>query len=283
METLLENHLLQLYPLPSKKVLLKGLYLSHRIHTLGKTGEPFVYANFLSSLDGRIALKDSKSKQPYVPKCLTSLDDFRLFLELAAQADCLITHGGYLRALAEKRLGNILQIGITPETTDLAEWRKKEGLSLQPDIVVASGSLDFTLPRSMKIHHQKCYIATGNSADSKRVTYWEKKGYPVFCAGPDNLVEGKPLIEKLKNIGYKSIYLVAGPQMLATMVRDGQLKRLYHTSSHQLLGGSDFHTLVLGTELGINGHLKLASLLYDPDSAENPGQWFAQFQMLGGG
>ncbi len=278
----MENYLTQLYPLPSKKVPLQGLYLSHRVHTLGKTGNPVVYANFLSSLDGRIALEDSKSKASYVPKCLTSANDFRLFLELAAQADCLITHGGYLRALAEKRLGNILQIGITPETNDLAEWRKKESLSLQPDIVVASGSLDFTLPHSIKTHHQKCYIATGSSANPERIHYWEQKGYSVFRAGPNNLVEGKPLIEKLKNIGYKSIYLIAGPQMLATMVKDGQLTRLYHTSSHQLLGGSDFHTLVSGSELGTNGHLKLASLLYDPDALSHPGQWFAQFDMLRG-
>ena len=125
----MENTLLQLYPLPGQKVSLQGLYLSHRVHTLGKTGNPFVYANFLSSLDGRIALEDSKSKVSYVPKYLTSPNDFRLFLELAAQADCLITHGGYLRALDEKRLGNILQIGTTSETNDLAEWRKKEGLS----------------------------------------------------------------------------------------------------------------------------------------------------------
>jgi len=275
----MESHLLQLYPLPGKKVPLRGLYLSHRINKLGATGNPIVYANFLSSLDGRIALEDSNGEIPYVPKSLTNPNDFRLFLELAAQADCMITHGGYLRALAERRLGNVLQIGTSPETNDLAEWRKKEGLSPQPDIIVASRSLRFTMPQSLKTYNQKCYIATGKTAESKRINNWKRKGYPVFSAGSGDLVEGKPLIEKLKIFGYKSIYLIAGPQMLATMVKDGQLNRLYHTNSHQLLGGRAFHTLISGDELGINERLKLTSLLYDPDSSNHAGQCFAQFQI----
>ena len=60
---------------------------------------------FLSSLDGRIALEDVSQSTTYIPKHLTTASDFRLFMELHAQADCLITHGGYMRALSEGRLG----------------------------------------------------------------------------------------------------------------------------------------------------------------------------------
>lgn len=271
------EHVLQLYPLPGHEVPLHGLYLSHRVHELGKSGSPFVYANFLSSLDGRIALEDSKHDLAYVPKHLTTANDFRLFLELQAQADCLITHGGYLRALVDARLGNILQVGITPESKDLAVWRKTQGLSDQPAIVIASASLDFTIPQSIQNHNQKCYIATGNATDPERVKYWKQKDYPVLVAGNGKLVEGKPLIGKLKDLGYKSICLIAGPQMLDCMVRDGQLMRLYQTITHQLLGGSDFHTILPGPELGEKGNLKLRSLYYDPDSPSGSGQWFAQF------
>lgn len=272
------NHLLQLYPPPSNKVPLKGLYLAHRVHELGKTGSPVVYANFLTSLDGRIALESSESDHPYVPKQLTTTNDFRLFLELAAQADCLITHGGYLRALAKAKLGNILQIDTRPETKDLAEWRKSEGLSVQPDIVIASSSLRFTIPQSIKTHNQKCYIATGNAADTERVNYWRKQGYPVHIAGKGKLVEGKLLIDLLKNLGYKSIYLIAGPAILGTMVMDGQLTRLYQTITHQLLGGEKFHTMIPGPMLGEKGNLKLRSLYYDSHSPDGSGQMFAQFE-----
>lgn len=274
------SQILQLYPQPCREVPLRGLYLSHRLHTLGSQTSPFVYANFLSSLDGRIAIEDDERHIPYVPKVLTSPNDFRLFLELEAQADCLITHGGYLRALADGRLGNILQIGTTPDTQDLADWRVSEGLRPQPDIFVASTSLDFPIPQSIQDHHQKCFIATGSSPDAKKVGYWEQKGYPVFRLGSENFVEGKPLIDKLKQLGYRNANLIAGPQMLDTMLRDGQLARFYQTITHQLLGGEQFHSLLPGRLLGEKGNLKLRSLYYDPDSPPKSGQWFAQFDTI---
>ena len=135
--------ILKLYPPPHAELPLKGLYLQHCVHTLGTPETPFVYANFVMSLDGRIALEETLDAQSYIPDNLTSDSDFRLFLELLAQADCLITHGGYLRALAERRLGNILQIGFSPETKDLLKWRKAQGLNSQPAVVVASESLEF--------------------------------------------------------------------------------------------------------------------------------------------
>jgi len=96
--------LYRLYPPPFEPVALQGLYLKLALHRRGSRETPFVYANFLTSLDGRIALEDATGV-PYLPKSMTTPDDFRLFLELECQADCLITHGGYLRALAHGHLG----------------------------------------------------------------------------------------------------------------------------------------------------------------------------------
>ena len=127
----MSKQLFRLFPPPFEQVSLSGLYLHLALHRHGTPRAPFVYANFLCSLDGRIALEDPQG-QTYLPKALTTPDDFRLFLELAAQADCLITHGGYLRALAEGRLGNILQIGLNEPHRDLARWRIEQGLSPQP-------------------------------------------------------------------------------------------------------------------------------------------------------
>ena len=107
--------LLQLYP-QVRDTPLRGLYLAHGLHELGLPGLPFVYGDFVTSLDGRIALRDPASDESYLPEALTSTSDLRLLLELHAQADCLITHGGYLRAIARKRLDDILQVGIQPAT-----------------------------------------------------------------------------------------------------------------------------------------------------------------------
>lgn len=69
------------------------------MHQVGTTEAPFVYGNFVSSLDGRIALMDTAGGESYLPEALTNPNDLRLFFELEAQADCLITHAGYLRFL----------------------------------------------------------------------------------------------------------------------------------------------------------------------------------------
>ena len=271
---------LQLYPPPHRERALHGLYLRHCLYNLGESGSPFVYANFVSSLDGRIALNASGTGGSYVPETLTTPSDFRLFLELLSQADCLITHGGYLRALSEKRLGNILQIGTTPETDDLSAWRASHGLTPQPAVVVASASLDFPLPDSIKQHAQTIHIATGRAADRQRVRYWKAKGYDVIYAGKGELVEGTPLVSALAGLGYKSVYLVAGPQMLDAMLRDRQLSRLYLTITHQVVGGESFHSLTPGPVLGPAGRLQLLSLYYDASYPAGAGQWFAQFNPL---
>jgi riboflavin biosynthesis pyrimidine reductase len=270
--------LLRLYPEPFQQLPLHGLYLQHSLHTQGNSEQPFVYANFLSSLDGRIAVEDADRGNAHIPAHITTPSDIRLFLELQAQADCLITHGGYMRALSEGRLGNILQVGTQPDSEDLVEWRKNQGLPPQPAVVIASASLEFPLHPSLKAWDQPVYIATGQGADARRVREWQAQGCQVLIAGEAESVQGAALVQELSHLGYHSIYLVAGPQMLDTMLRQRQLSRLYHTITHQLVGGTDFHTMLPGPMLGSEGNLRLLSLHYDADSPQGSGQFFAQFE-----
>jgi len=271
----MQNRLLCLYPQFRENISIEGLYLGHQVHKLGTTEYPFVYANFLSSLDGRIALEDIDQGLSYIPKHLTTASDFRLFMELHAQADCLITHGGYMRALSEERLGNILQI----RQKDLIEWRRKNGLKPQPAVVIASASLNFPFHDSLLEHQQTVYIATGKDADPDRIQYWQDQGHSILVTGEDQMVHGAALIRELTRLGYKSIYLIAGPQMLDTVIREKQLSRLYLTITHQLIGGSDFRTLLTGSVLGSDGNLMLKTLYYEPNSPNGSGQFFLQFDL----
>ncbi len=276
---IMSERILCLYPEPCGEVPLNGLYLQHHLHRLGSRDRPFVYANFLSSLDGRIAVEDSASDNPYIPEHISTQSDLRLFLELQAQADCLITHGGYMRALSEGRLGNVLQVGVQPGAEDLPQWRAAQKLPPQPAIVIASASLDFPLHPSLEEQAQSVYIATGRDADSGRINEWRARGCRILFAGESASVEGEALIKALQEQGLKSIYLVAGPRMLDTMVRQRQLSRLYHTITHQLVGGTDFHTMLPGQMLGAQGRLRLRSLYYDADTPVGAGQFFAQFNV----
>ncbi len=273
----MSKRLWRLYPEPFGEQPLRGLYLEHRLHTLGTADRPFVYANFLSSLDGRIAVEDGARDNAYIPEHISTDSDLRLFLELQAQADCLITHGGYMRALSEGRLGNILQVGVQPGAEDLSQWLEAQGLPAQPAVVIASASLDFPLHPSLEEHSQAVYIATGRGADADRVRAWEARGCRILYTGETTTVEGEALVRALQKLGLVSIYLVAGPQMLDTMVRQRQLSRLYHTITHQLVGGTDFHTMLPGPMLGAEGNLRLRSLYYDSGTPAGAGQFFAQF------
>lgn len=272
--------MLRLYPGPPQEAAVNGAYLAHALHRLGSAARPFVYADFVSSLDGRIALDEPGGGESRLPAALRSANDFRLLLELAAQADGLVTHGGYLRAIAAGRLDDILQVGKQPGTEDLAAWRKANGLSPQPAIAIASASLDFPLPPSLARHGQRVMVATGTGAPADKVAALRAQGCEVFVAGQGRYVEGASLTRELGARGFRSLFLLAGPRMLEAMLRDRMLARLYLTIAHCVLGGAAFHTLVAGPELGPAGQLRLASLHYDAAQPDGAGQWFAQFEAL---
>lgn len=268
--------LIQLFPQSSDKQELKNLYLYKYGWHSANTKQPIVAANFLSSLDGRIAISPDAVSSAELPKSLTSEEDFRLFLELHAQADCLITHGGYMRSLAEQKLGNILQLPNNRDCEDLYNWRALQGLSPYPALVIASSSLDFPIHPSLKEHNQPVYIATGQQADAVKIKKWQDEGYEVLITGKSSKVEGKPLIDALAKKDYKHIYLIAGPKMLHTMVADQQLNRIYLSYSHQLLGGEIFRTKLDGPVLN-SPKLELNSLFYDESSENKHGQFFSSY------
>ena len=140
----------QLFPPSSEKVELKNLYLYKYGWFANNATQPKITANFLTSLDGRISISPNAQNKAELPKNLTSEEDFRLFLELHAQADCLITHGGYMRSLAEGKLGNILQLPETTECDDLYNWRALQGLNPHPTLVIVSASLEFPMHSSLE-------------------------------------------------------------------------------------------------------------------------------------
>ncbi|NJD07916.1 MAG: riboflavin biosynthesis protein RibD, partial [Methylococcaceae bacterium] len=233
-----------------------------------------------SSLDGRIAV-GGREEEMTVPKVMTSANDFRLLQELEAQADCIVVHGAYLRALAAGRLGNVLQIGQRDSGADLAGWRRENGLSPQPAIAIVSASLDFSIPDSIRAFGQTCFIATCADAAPERMAHWRNQGHEVVAAGQSSWVEAAALVQELGRRGFRSVYLGSGPRLLESMVRDGCLDALFHTITHQLLGGESPVTMISGGLLGDAGRLRLRSLYYDPAEPAGAGQFFAHYGLRG--
>lgn len=269
--------LIELYPEPGRSRDVRGTWLAQSIHRLGRPGSPLIYGSFVSSLDGRIALADPATGSLKLPEAIVSPHDFRLLQELMAQAECFVTHGGYLRAIESRALDDILQIGRSRGAEDLLRWRTEQGFEGQPGVVVASTTLDFTVPRSVRDHGQRVTIVTVKTASTERIRKLEDEGFEVIVAGDGGHVQGAAIADLVSNLGYRSAYLVAGPQMLDTMLRQRRLGQLFLTITHQILGGERFGTLTSGSPLGDAGRLELLRLYYDAALPSGVGQWFAQF------
>src|SRR5690242_10250320 len=119
------DEITQLFPQPVQNMPLKGAYLAHDLRQYAeRSGKPFVYSNFVVSIDGRIAIPRNKGKGLRVPPATANDRDWRLYQELAAQADVLISSGRYLREWAEGKAQEILQVD-DPKFADLRRWRQK--------------------------------------------------------------------------------------------------------------------------------------------------------------
>src|SRR5688500_15565152 len=184
--------IIELYPPTGARRALDGAYLAHDLHTLGAPRQPFVYANFVSSLDGRIAVVEADTGESYVLEDLTSGHDWRLFQELQAQADCVVTHGGYLRSLAAGKFPDILQVGLAKQVLDIGTWRSAHGLRRQPAIAIVSRTLDFPVPPSLEQHDQAGHIITAEGTSPDRVELSRDRGSDVVCAGGGALIGGVP-------------------------------------------------------------------------------------------
>ena len=244
----------------------KGIYLRENLHRQGKTNSPLVYANFISSLDGRIAV--FRNRIAKMPESLINNNDLRLFFELLTQADCVITHGAYFRARAAGSLGDIFTL-----CEELDRWRSQQRFA-PLKVVVCSASLDFPPPRD--IATENLVIATGESHDRERAKWWRDQGYRLVVAGSGALVEADLLLEHLRGYRLRSIYLAAGPKLFESMLEKRCLDLLYLTLSHQLIGNDTFHTLIPG---GDTSHCRLRQqhLVLDASRELEHPQWFTKF------
>jgi len=266
---------LRLYPAPDKQFQLQGLYLGLGMHR-ARSAAPFVYCNFLSSLDGRIALSSPDGAGSWVPREIANPGDWRLYQELAAQADILLTSARYFRQFAGGRAQDALPVGPEDAYADLHEWRERHGMSPQPAIAVVSASLDIPLLALEAYRDRSIYILTGKAADAKRVEELQEFGCRVIPAGEGKRVDGRQLVDSLGDLGFRMVYSIAGPAVFHTLLRAGVVNDLFLTTSHQILAGEGFHTLIRGPELNPAASFKLRSLYYDVSPGDQA-QFFSRF------
>lgn len=268
----------QLYPPPAREVALQGLYLGHELRRLGpERGRPFVYTNYVTSIDGRIAIPRQEGQGMRVPPDTANDRDWRLFQELAVQADVIISSGRYLRDHAEGKTQEILRVYDEPRFEDLGRWRAERGLPPYPDLAVVSGSLDFPIPPFLTQSGRRVVVITHGAADSERRARLEAAGGQVITASEED-VGGAAAIAALGDLGYRTVYMATGPRVHHLLLADNALDRLYTTVAHRLLGGQPFSSLVEGDLLQPAVSLRLAAHYLDPHAFDGLGQQFVCYE-----
>jgi riboflavin biosynthesis pyrimidine reductase len=146
----------------------------------------------------------------------------------------------------------------------------------QPALVILTRTLDLPLD-VLESLGRKVYVATGNGADKRKLAAIAQTGATVLLSGNGECVDGCELIDELGRMGYTSIYSIAGPALLDTLLRAGKVDRLYLTQVHMLFGGQNYDTLLEGPLLEPAASFCLQSLYYDIGCKERPPQSFAVF------
>lgn len=272
----MNNPIMQLYPQPVRERPLKGTYLAHDVRRFTSDNRAFVYTNFITSLDGRIAVHNKNTQALQIPKLIANERDWWLFQELASQADIIISSGRYLQDWAQGNAQEILQVD-DPRFAELRNWRRSRGLSPHADIAIISGSLNFPLPDILTVCGRKVVVFTTADPKPERVTAIEKKGVPVIVAGDRKSVNGATMVNQLTKLGYRTIFSSAGPKVLHLLLTSNILDRLYITHTSRILGGNSYASIVDGERLNPVVDFNLNSIFLDPSGPGGQSQLFITY------
>jgi riboflavin biosynthesis pyrimidine reductase len=212
-----------------------------------------------------------------VPPATANPRDWRLYQELAAQADVILSSGRYLREWAKGRAQEILQVD-DPRLADLRAWRVQKGLPPQADIAVVSASLDFPIPPVLTAGGRKLVVVTAGRPDAERLRELRETHLAEVIVAGEGVVSGAEMVSGLAGLGYRAVYSAAGPRVLHLLVSGGALDRLYLTQVNRLLGGVSFASILEGGLLEPPFDMRLHSLYLDPQGGAVAGQLFGAYE-----
>lgn len=275
-----DQPLLQLYP-DSRLRPLQGLYLDEhwRKATLPGPEGCFVYANFVASLDGRIAVATKEQGRLQVPNSIANPRDWRLYLELAAQADALLISGRLVRELAAGTAQAGFALGAEAPD-DLLAFRAARGWPMRPALAVVSASLDLPLePLAAAVPLRRALVMTCAASDPARRSILADLGCEVLVVG-ERKVEAALLLRALRARHLTHVYAIAGPGVLRTLVAAGRLNRLYLSTVFRLLGGQTMATLLTGQVFDEPPEFVLREAHLDQAAGSRPAQLLQVFDCL---
>lgn len=207
--------------------------------------DPCLYANFVSSIDGVVALGPEYPSSGSTISGRAPADRFVMGL-LRSCAHAVLVGAGTLRATTSHQwLPEHVYPAAAPE---FAELRRDRRLSAEPELVVVTGT--GSIPVDHPALRSNAVIAT-TAAGAARLSGRVPPGCTVLSLGDGPDVHPAALIQALHERGLTQVLTEAGPRLVGQLVDDGLLDELFLTMS-PVLAGRDRETrdgLISGVEL----------------------------------
>jgi len=199
---------------------------------------PVLYANFVETLDGIVAIR-SEPRSNRLVSGDSETDRFVMGL-LRAFADCVLIGSGTLHG-SPKALW-------TPEKAHpgqadaFAELRRRLGLAPEPMLAVITGS--GALGEHPALEHGAVVLTTASGA--KRCHRELPGSVEIVELAGETAVDPAGAVAALRERGYSSILSEAGPHVFGSLLAAGLVDQLFLTVSPLVAGRSD-----LGQRLGL--------------------------------
>jgi riboflavin biosynthesis pyrimidine reductase len=162
-----------------------------------------------------------------------------------------------------------LPVGNDPEFDDLRQWRISQGLSPQPAVAILTRSMDLPWERICGHADRQVLVITTGQNHQQQSAAATDSGATVVRLGDADYVSGVDLVR----------FLIAGPMVLETLLRDQVLNRLFMTRVHRIIGGVEFDTILESKRLQPPANMRLVSLyLHQAEAIE---QCFACYDLQG--
>ena len=223
---------------------------------------PTVIANFVSSVDGVVALGPSEPAAGGGEISGFSDADRYMMALLRGLADVVIVGAGTVRVGSRHRwTADYLQPALAPA---FAAWRGELWLSAQPTLIVvtASGNINPAHP-GLSAPDVPVIVATTPAGASRLGSRPLPANMKVEAVGSEDRVPAGAILELARATGARLALCEGGPHLFGELLRARLIDELFLTLAPQLIGrDSQAHRLALieGTSFG-EGHGRWSKLL----------------------
>ena len=190
-------------------------------------GRPFVYANFVATLDGRAAIGGSSRELGEAP-------DLEMLLEMRVLADAVLIGSGTLRAEGYARL---------VRSEERRAYRESRGLPGDPLAVVISRGLDLPWDAGLFADpEQPVLVYTGVEPRAPDVAAPVEV---VRLEGPSPAAA----LGDLRRRGVRALLCEGGPHLFGSLAADGLVDELFLTLVPLLTGEAEAPRVIEGGDL----------------------------------